>query len=220
MEDAQTSHIAVPQMKVEALQEAWVWGRMLPSYTSFLYHGYSGYWQSTHYAQIPQETLFLHQRELYTCIQNHARMFRRHSKYLQLLQTRLEDRLKWHVWVLKELFDITLKGGLRENSKQRERQDFSKPRNDSLRQKGWMSQISMRFIELQDKEGSPALFGKPCPQVYKKKGQERHDKTSGSSRLCPELPNYFWGKYQVYKIFQGLDKSKPFHSLFSAEHHR
>lgn len=54
-----------------------------------------------------------------------------------------------------------------------------------------MSQISLRFIQSQDKEGSPALLGKPCPQVYKKKAQERRDKTSGPSRLLPELPNYF-----------------------------
>lgn len=45
-------------------------------------------------------------------------------------RTRLKSRLKWHVWVLKEVFDITLKGGLRENSKQGERQDFNKPGNE------------------------------------------------------------------------------------------
>lgn len=28
-----------------------------------------------------------------------------------LHKTRLGDRLKWHVWIFKEVFDITLKDG-------------------------------------------------------------------------------------------------------------
>ena len=41
-------------------------------------------------------------------------------------RTRLGDRLKCYVWIFKEVFDITLKDGLRENAKQGERQDCSK----------------------------------------------------------------------------------------------
>lgn len=52
-------------------------------------------------------------------------------------RTRLEGRLKSHVWVLKELFDITLKGGLKENSNSVRKVRFQYTRKcDSMRQEG------------------------------------------------------------------------------------
>lgn len=138
-------------------------------------------------------------------------------------RTRLGGRLTWHACIFKEVFDVTLKEGLRENVKQRKRQDCSKTEKwHSTRQKGWVSQSCLRFIQSRDKEWAPALLGKSCPQISKKKAEERHRQNirsqqtvAGTPKLLPRKP-----KYHIYKVLQGLDKSKTFHSHCSTKQHR
>lgn len=81
-----------------------------------------------------------------------------------------------------EVFGITLNDGLRENAKQGERQDCSKTgKLYSIRQKGWVSQGCLRFIQSRDKEWAPSTAWKVMPTDL----QEEHRRKEWTKHRVP-----------------------------------